>query len=171
MRTRSIVLALMLAAIALWLVVNRHLLAVPVDVSLFATTVPTTVGVLLIGTLAVLTLAFVSYIAVWQRTMLRDYRAQTKELESQRQLADNAEASRFTELASILRSELHAMEQRFGGVIDGLRTELRETESSMAATLGEMQDRLERSGPASHAALPLLEAPAAAPSRPRWFGR
>ncbi len=170
MRTRSIVLSVMLAVLAIWLIVNRQLFSLPVDVSLFVTTVSTSLGAVLLGTLALLTLGFVVYIAISQGAMLRDYRAQTRELETQRRLADDAEASRFTELAGIVRTELVQLEQRIGGHMEGLRTELRETESAVSATLGEMQDRLERTGSVP-SDVPLLEAPNAAAPRPRWFSR
>ena len=70
----------------------------------------------------------------WQGTLLQEFRRQAKELQAQRLLAESAEASRFTELGALVREE-----------IAKLRTELEETEHSIAATLGEMDDRLRKS--------------------------
>jgi hypothetical protein len=69
--------------------------------------------------------------------LLAEFRRQAKELEAQRQLAESAEASRFTELGTLIREE-----------IAKLRTELQDTEHSIAATLGEMDDRLRK--PSDH---------------------
>jgi hypothetical protein len=71
----------------------------------------------------------------WQGTLLVEFRRQAQELQAQRLLAENAEASRFTELGALIREE-----------IVKLRTELQDTEHSIAATLGEMDDRLRKLG-------------------------
>jgi hypothetical protein len=64
-------------------------------------------------------------------------RRQTRELQAQRDLADRAEASRFTEL----RTELMAR-------LDRLQTESRiaveQNGNALAAQLGELEDRLAR---------------------------
>jgi len=86
---------------------------------------------------AIITVAAV-YVAIWQSSLLMDYRRQSKELQAQRTLADDAEASRFTALSVLVREE-----------IGTLRTELRDTEHSIAATLAEMDDRMSRTTPRS----------------------
>ena len=69
----------------------------------------------------------------WQGTLLAEFRRQAKELQAQRLLAESAEASRFTELGALIREENAK-----------LLTELQETEHSIAATIGEMDDRLRK---------------------------
>jgi biopolymer transport protein ExbB/TolQ len=169
MRTRTIALITALGVFALWLVFNRRLLAVQTDVSLFFGSISTSVGALLLGTVAIMALLFVGYIALWQRMMLRDYRAQTKELESQRRLADNAEASRFTELTTLLRSELAQVRSGVDASLATLRTDLREIENAVAATVGELEDRLERGAVLPSGEPPVLVTPVKA--KASWFSK
>src|SRR6185312_6985036 len=89
-------------------------------------------------------LAIAVYVGFWQATLLMDLRRQSKELQAQRSLADDAEGSRFTELSTLLRGEMANLDQRLEAVLDALRAEVRDAEHSIAATLGEMDDRLQR---------------------------
>jgi hypothetical protein len=81
---------------------------------------------------------------MWQGSLLRDYRQQSKELHTQRTLADDAEASRFTALTTLLREEMSKQDARLQAAVDALRGEVRDTEHSLAATLAELDDRLVR---------------------------
>jgi hypothetical protein len=85
-----------------------------------------------------------SYVGIWQTTLLMEFRRQAKELQAQRTLATSAEASRFTELGLLIREEMAKSNQRVDTALEGLRGELRATENSIAATLGEMDDRYRR---------------------------
>jgi hypothetical protein len=73
-----------------------------------------------------------------------EFRRQSKELQAQRTLAESAEASRFTELGTLIRDEIANSDKRVETALEGLRSELRATENSLAATLGEMDDRYQR---------------------------
>jgi septal ring factor EnvC (AmiA/AmiB activator) len=73
-----------------------------------------------------------------------DYRRQSKELQTQRILADDAEASRFTALTVLIKEEMAQRDARLEAAFTALRNELRDTEHSIAATLGEMDDRQRR---------------------------
>jgi hypothetical protein len=63
---------------------------------------------------------------VAQVQVILEWRRHAKELQTQRELADQAEASRFTELRT------------------HVDTRLTEIESSLSAQLGEMRDRFQR---------------------------
>jgi hypothetical protein len=65
-------------------------------------------------------------------------------LQTQRSLADDAEASRFTALSALLRAEMAKQDARLEAAFTTLRNELKDTEHSIAATLGEMDDRQRR---------------------------
>jgi hypothetical protein len=100
---------------------------------------------------------FLLYVVYLQASALLDTRRQALELRNNRQLADQAEASRFTELRAYLETEQGRQLAQQGEVqsvllarIDqleqALRTELEQTGNSLAASLGELEDRLDRAG-------------------------
>jgi hypothetical protein len=94
---------------------------------------------------------FAVYMAWWQGRILLDTRRHTKEMQTQRELADKAEASRFTELSTRLDSQIAALGARIDRRIDErtqeLRVEIQHSANSLAASLGELDDRLERGDP------------------------
>lgn len=142
MRGRSMVLVAAAVLIALFLLINWRPLATPLSLSFLVAKIEIPIGLAILGLLGLSAIAFAVSVGLWQRSVLAEYRHQAKELETQRALATSAEASRFTELSNLLRSELGGMDQRVTAAIEALRVELRETENSIAATLGEMDDRL-----------------------------
>jgi uncharacterized integral membrane protein len=120
---------------ALFVVLNWRVFAAPAHLNLLLTSAEVPVGVVMLLLFALALLVLWMIVGRWQGTLLTEFRRQTKELEAQRLLAESAEASRFTELGALIREE-----------IAKLRTELQETEHSIAATLGEMDDRLRKPG-------------------------
>jgi uncharacterized integral membrane protein len=142
MRVRTIVLGIVALLVAAFLFLNWKVFAAPASFNFLIGVVEVPFGAVIVGLLIVVTLAFAVYVAIWQGTVLRDYRRQSKELNSQRTLADDAEASRFTSLSTLLRDELAKQSAQFELSLAAVRTELRDTEHSLAATLAEMDDRL-----------------------------
>jgi hypothetical protein len=78
-----------------------------------------------------------------------------RELQSQRELADKAEASRFTELRGFLDAELSTLAARVAEIKSGtdtrldqlerdLRASVEQTGNTLAAYIGELEDRVER---------------------------
>jgi uncharacterized integral membrane protein len=120
---------------ALLVALNWRVFAGPARVNLLFTSAEVPVGVVMLMLFALVLLVLWTIVSRWQGTLLMEFRRQAKELEAQRLLAESAEASRFTELGTLIREE-----------IAKLRTELQETEHSIAATLGEMDDRLRKPG-------------------------
>jgi hypothetical protein len=133
-RFKSLLILVAAGLAALFIVLNWRVFAGPAKLNLAVTQAEVPVGIMMLM-LFVLALA-VLWILVsgWQGTLLAEFRRQAKELQAQRLLAESAEASRFTELGALIREE-----------IAKLRTELQDTEHSIAATLGEMDDRLRKS--------------------------
>nr|MDQ2735046.1 LapA family protein [Pseudomonadota bacterium] len=84
------------------------------------------------------------YMALWQGTILAESRRHAKELQGQRLLAEQAEASRFTELRAAFQEEMTRLTERLTVAHEALRTEIRDNANSLAAALGEMDDRLRR---------------------------
>jgi len=119
---------------ALLVVLNWRIFAGLAKLNLLLTSAEVPVGVVMLLLFAVGLLVLWNTLGRWQGTLLQEFRRQAKELQAQRLLAESAEASRFTELGALVREE-----------IAKLRTELQETEHSITATLGEMDDRLRKS--------------------------
>jgi uncharacterized integral membrane protein len=144
MRPRTIVLIIVALVVAAFLFVNWKVFTAPAAFNFFIGTVEVPFGVVIVGLLTLVTLAFAVYVGIWQGTVLKDYRRQSKELDTQRALADSAEASRFTALSTLLREELAKQSARFDEALAALRSEVHDTEHSLAATLAEMDDRMLR---------------------------
>ena len=144
MRFRT-ALAIVVAVVGtVFFIVNWGLFATPVKLNLLVTSVDAPVGLVMIALFAVVLAVLSSYVGVWQGTLLMEFRRQAKELQAQRALAESAESSRFTELGTLVRNEIANSNQRIETSLTQMRTEFRETEASIAATLGEMDDRLQR---------------------------
>jgi uncharacterized membrane protein YciS (DUF1049 family) len=115
----------------LFVVLNWRVFAGPAKLNLLVTQAEVSVGVVMLMLFALALVVLWILVSGWQGTLLAEFRRQAKELQAQRLLAESAEASRFTELGALIREE-----------IAKLRTEIQESEHSIAATLGEMDDRL-----------------------------
>jgi uncharacterized integral membrane protein len=130
MPLRTVVLLIILAVVALFAALNWSAFLAPTTLSLGFTQVQPPLGLLMLALLAAVTAVFLGYLVYLQSTVLLESRRHAKELQAQRELADQAEASRFTELRSFIDSRLS------------------EVENSLGAQLGEMrgrtQDRLDR---------------------------
>lgn len=146
MRARTFIVLLLIAVIAAFVVLNWVAFTTPTALSLGYTTIEAPLGLVMLGVIAVLALAFALYMALWQSKILMETRRHTKELQAQRELADQAEASRFTELRSALQTEFASLGERLGRAQDALRQEMRESTNSLAANIGEIEDRLTRQG-------------------------
>jgi len=133
-RIRSLLVLTASGLAALLVVLNWRIFAGLAKLNLLLTSAEVPVGVVMLLLFAVGLLVLWNTLGRWQGTLLQEFRRQAKELQAQRLLAESAEASRFTELGALVREE-----------IAKLRTELQETEHSITATLGEMDDRLRKS--------------------------
>lgn len=97
-------------------------------------------GLILLGLLALGLVVFLMASAAARTRELRDMRHSHKTLEAQRELADKAEASRFTELRQHLDRSQH-----------DLRTELAQMKAGVMSRLAEMESRFSgRSGNGAH---------------------
>ena len=156
-------LSIGLVLLLMFAIVNWSLLAAPASLNFLLFSVEAPLGIVLLSATLVLIAVSVLYV-LWLRTAtLMELREQRKELETQRTLADNAEASRFTEL----RAHVDAEAERNRLLIESVRAAtlartdalegtlldaLRETSNSLAAYVGEVDDKLDRmsaTGPGS----------------------
>ena len=142
MRTRILFLLLLGSLVAAFAALNWAAITTPSTLSVGVTTIKAPLGATLLGLLMLMALVFAIYAVFWQGAVLLETRRHSKEMHSQRQLADQAEASRFTELRSALNAEMAQLGERLSASQDALRLEMRDNTNSLAAMFGEMDDRL-----------------------------
>ncbi|HNC50672.1 MAG TPA: LapA family protein [Accumulibacter sp.] len=161
MKFRTVLLLLVLGTLAAFSALNWSTFTTPTPLSLGLTEVQAPLGVILLGVVVFLTAFFLVFVVYVQASALFDSRRHAQELQLNRELADKAEASRFTELRNFLESELEKLAKRDAGApasVDGtilarldrleqaLLTALEHSENSVAAYVGELEDRIERGG-------------------------
>lgn len=155
MQFRTVAVLLVLAAIAVFAMLNWGAIMAPTTLSLAFTTIQAPLGLVMLGLVALITTVFLAFVVYLQSSVLMETRRQARELQTQRNLADQAEASRFTELRNyvdeqfvkLAQSAVESREQtltRLKATEGSLRTALEQTGNSLAAQIGELEDRLER---------------------------
>jgi uncharacterized integral membrane protein len=155
MKTRTLFLILVLVAVGGFSALNWNAFLTPIALNLGLAEVQAPLGLIMLGALVMVAAVFMVYILYLQTTVLLDTRQHTKELQSNRKLADQAEASRFTELRGFLEAELKrqlaqdaesraAVVARIDQLERDLRTAVEQSGNSLAASLGELEDRLDR---------------------------
>ena len=157
MYLRTLLISLVLGVVVVFALLNWSVFTAPTALSIGFTTVEAPLGLILLGAIGALTLLFLIYLVYLQATALMESRQYSRELKNQRELADRAEESRFTELRSSLETELRrianqmadsntAMNTRLDGLAHDLRSAIEQSTNSLSAYIGEIEDRLERTG-------------------------
>jgi len=136
---RALVLFLVLLFVGLFALINWGAFVAPTPLSLGFTTVQAPLGLIMLALVAFLCVLFTVWVITLQARSLRDARRQTRELQTQRDLADKAEASRFTELRGELMARLDRLQA-------DARLAVEQSANSTAAHIGELEDRLDRAG-------------------------
>ena len=155
MKVRTLLLLLVLLAIVLFAALNWAVFTTPATLSLLVATVEAPLGVIMLGLLVLLTGVFAIFSGYQQTTTLLEARQQAKRLEAQRKLADQAEASRITELQNLLNSALLRLEQqsvegrqattaRLDQLEHNLRAAVTQEGTTLSAYIGQLEDRLDR---------------------------
>lgn len=156
MKLHTLLLLLLLVVIGAFATLNWGVFLSPTDLSLGFTTVNMPLGLIMLGLLAVVTTLFLAFVVYLQGSVLFEARRHSRELHANRELADRAEASRFTELRAFLEEELAKQSIQNGDAkdtllarIDKLELEFRsfmeQSGNTLAAYIGELEDRLEKS--------------------------
>lgn len=144
-----IVLWIVLVLTALFAALNWPAFNTPQPLSLGFTTVTAPLGVLMLGALVVVALLLL----VEQGAALAEARRHAREIEAHRNLAEKAEASRYSELRAWFTEEMGRAEQRaldtraaLVNRLDALERDLRgaidQNGTSVAAYLAEHEERL-----------------------------
>lgn len=153
MRFRTILLVLAILLLAGFVALNVDVFTLPSPLSLGFTTINVPLGLVMLALLvATLVIFLVSTLYMQSRHVL-EARTHTRELNAQRELADKAEASRFTELRAYLEAQVVAEQQRetaLGTVLADrfaqqqqvLLARMEQTDNTLAAYMGELEQRL-----------------------------
>lgn len=153
MRIRTVVLVLATVALVLFALLNWPEITRPTELNLGWQTVSAPLGLVLLGLLLLAAVVFLAVSASSHTRHLVETRQHAKALQAQRDLADRAEASRFTDLRQQIETHLresrqreatHAgeLEQALGRHVRELRNQLQDLQRSLAMRLGEMEARL-----------------------------
>jgi uncharacterized integral membrane protein len=156
MKVRTFFLMLLLAAIAVFTLLNWQAILSPTSLSLGVADIQAPLGLIMLGLMVTISVLFLLYIVYLQTSVFLETRRHNKEMHANRVLADQAEASRFTKLNVFLESEIKkqtslASENRAALLarIEQLERELRltieQSTNSLSASLGELEDRVEKS--------------------------
>lgn len=150
MHLRSIVLWVTVLAIAALAALNWPALAAPSLVSLGIVVFEAPLGLIMLGLTGLLGIFFIVYVLSLQGSVLMETRRHTKEMQVQRELADKAEASRFTELRAFLDAQHQQAHATVLARLDELEAHLAaratESDNSTAAYVGQLEHQLRTRG-------------------------
>jgi uncharacterized integral membrane protein len=155
MNFRALVIAVVVAALGLFALLNWPAFTAPTALNLGFAEVNAPLGLIMLVVSGVLVGLFLVYIVFQQAGVIMEARRYAKELKSHRELADTAEASRFTELRSFLDGELRKIEaqgaaatRELGARLERLELQLQEklaeSTRTLSAYVGEVDDKLDR---------------------------
>lgn len=160
MRIRTLVLILAIVLLAAFVMLNLDEFMRVSVLSLGFATIQVSLGLVMLVLLGAATAIFLGSALYMQNSNLLEMRKHTRELNAQRELADKAEASRFTELQNFLAAQAAAEQQResataaamaghFAQLQQALLARIEQSDNTMAAFLGQLEDKLDRSAAAS----------------------
>jgi hypothetical protein len=155
MKLHTLLLLLILAAIAAFAALNWSVFITPTELSLGFTAAQMPLGLVMLGLLFFLAALFLVYIVYLQGSALLETRRHSRELLANKELADRAEASRFTELRAFMEEEFKrqidlnaesksSILERVDQLELDLRSFVEQSGNTLAAYIGELEDRLEK---------------------------
>jgi hypothetical protein len=155
MNIKTFVLLLVLAVLSLFAAINWNSFMTPTNLWLLFTSINAPLGLIMLGVTALITALFLIFIAYLQTSMLFETRRFEKEIQTQRKLAEQVETSRINELHNFLEAELLKIEQKTAAAESTLKTRIDQLDhdlrsvveqagNTLAAYIGELEDRLEK---------------------------
>jgi uncharacterized integral membrane protein len=141
--------------VALFAALNWSAFTAPTTLRFGFGTVDAPLGLIMLGFTVLLALLFLGFIIYLQTGVLLEGRRHTRELQSHRELAEQAETSRYSQLRQFLETELQKHVQqsaeqradvlaRLDQVERELRTAIEQSTNTLAAYVGEVDDLLQR---------------------------
>lgn len=154
MRFRTLALIIAIVLVAGFFALNLEEFNRTSVLSLGFTTVTASLGLVMLGLLVAATVLYLASTLLMQSANLIESRKYARELNTQRELADKAEASRFTELRQYLETTAAAEKQReivasqlltdrLTAHERALMARLEQSENTVAAHIGQLEDRLD----------------------------
>lgn len=155
MYLRTLLIVIVLGLLVIFALFNWSAFMSPTTLTFGVGTVEAPLGLILLAIVGLITLLFLIYIVLLQSSSLLESRRQTRELQSQRELADRAEESRFQQLRSAMETELRNLDTqakeskatiltRLDALERDMRLTVEQSGNTLAAYLGEIEDRFER---------------------------
>jgi len=154
-RLINLILLIVIIALVIFAAINWQAIMAPVPLSLLFGDAEAPLGLILLAATGLLALLFLGFVVYMQSSTLMLRRKLNKEVEDQRKLANDAEASRFTELRNYLETELaqlktqstemhEKVETRLSDAESALKAVVEESGTSLSAYIGELGDRLDK---------------------------
>jgi len=154
MRAKSILLVIAILLVAGFAAMNWAEIIRPASLWIGPVIMDAPMGAILLALLGITLVLFLASTAAMRTQSLIDYRHHQKSLEAQRELADKAEASRFTDLRQHLDTNLRELRERDRlAATEGdkarlehqreIRTQLEQINRTLSARLNELEHRLE----------------------------
>lgn len=154
MYLRTLLVFIVLGLVTIFSAINWSAFVTPTTLSMGFAAVDAPLGLILLAVVVLLTMLFLVYVAYMQSTVILDSRRHTRELQAQRELADQAEASRFNRLQSFLEDELQKLTVQMAELSADILVRVDETDrnlhaaleqscNSLAAAIGELEDKVE----------------------------
>ena len=155
MHVRTIIISITILAIAALAALNWAALSAPASVSLGVASIEAPLGLIMLGLTTLLGAVFLAYVFYLHSSVMLEARRHNKEMTAQRELADKAEVSRFTELRVFLEAQQQqqlaaqkesaaALSARLDQLEKALEARAEQSDNGIAAQIGELEDRLER---------------------------
>jgi uncharacterized integral membrane protein len=155
MRARTALMLVILVVLGIFAALNWAVFTAPTALNLVFARVEAPLGVVMLAITVAVTLLYVVFLAWLETAALLEARRSAREIHAQRELAQHAEASRYTELKAFISTELgelrtaresRALElsSRLDRVETELRADIERAGNTLAAYIGELEERLER---------------------------
>lgn len=154
MKLSALVLIIVSGLFLAFTALNWTTIMTPTTLNLGVAEINAPLGLVMIGMLALLSAIFLIYMLYLQTSVLFESRRHAKELQTNRELADKAEASRFTELRLFMEAEIQKQAgneanlrtdilARLDSLSANLNAAIEQSETSLSAYIGELEDRIE----------------------------
>ena len=155
MKFLNVIILIVFVGLIIFAISNWNAIITPIPLSLVFTETNAPLGLILLAITGLLALLFLGFVVYMQSSTLILRKRLNKELEAQRKLADEAEASRFTDLQTYLEAELQQLSNqntelyqksanRIAELESVIKATVVETGSTLTAYIGELEDRLEK---------------------------
>ena len=155
MRAKTIFLVLSIFVLAAFVALNVDEFTRSSVLSLGFTSVQVPLGLVMLALLAAAAVIFLGVMIYMQSSNLLETRNYARELSTQRELADKAEASRFTELRHYLEAQAasqqrreqaaeQVLSERFAAQNRVLLARVEQSDNTLSAHMGQLEDQIER---------------------------